>query len=102
MINRTFNRLLAPVAGLSMLLPISGTSAADLPDFSELAAAVSPAVVNISTTQKVEPKGHFKHPFSMPDIPGGSDIEDLFRRFFKNPEGQNQLPPQEGHSLGSG
>ncbi|MBF0470982.1 MAG: DegQ family serine endoprotease [Gammaproteobacteria bacterium] len=80
---------------------------ASLPDFTELAEASSPAVVNISTTQKKSSsaKKPFSHHFKIPDIPGGSELEELFRRFFDQQGGSGGHGHpfgEEGHSLGSG
>ncbi|MEM7176767.1 MAG: DegQ family serine endoprotease [Pseudomonadota bacterium] len=64
--------------------------------FADLAQKLSPAVVNISTSQTVEqlPDGE------VPQVPEGSPFEDLFRDFFDRngrPQG-----PREVQSLGSG
>ncbi len=91
------------VAGLFMLSIAAGTTQArSLPDFTELAAQNSPAVVNISTQQKTKsvkqrlPKG-----FSMPDIPEDSPFSDLFKHFFG--EGMEGFESdRESRSLGSG
>ena len=75
-------------------------NAANLPDFTGLVQQVSPAVVNISTTQKIK---HLrgKHPgMEIPDLPEGSPWGDLLRKFFGDENG-----PQEDYntqSLGSG
>ncbi|WP_407635329.1 DegQ family serine endoprotease [Methylohalobius crimeensis] len=70
--------------------------AARLPDFTELVQNTSAAVVNISTTKKIEPQEMPQLPEGM-DIPEGSPLEELFKHFF----GQRGLP-QETRSLGSG
>lgn len=67
-----------------------------LPDFTELVEETSPAVVNISTTQK--PQSRFG---GQMDLPQG--VPDIFRHFFGVP----QQPSPRGHSqerasLGSG
>ena len=61
--------------------------------FADLAERLSPAVVNISTSQMLE------RPENLPDLPPGSPFEDLFRDFFDRgmPQG-----PQTVESLGSG
>ena len=62
--------------------------------FADLSEKLSPAVVNISTAQRVEA------PDGRPEIPPGGPFEDLFKDFF------DQLPQQRGprsvQSLGSG
>ncbi|QKT02402.1 DegQ family serine endoprotease [Ectothiorhodospiraceae bacterium 2226] len=77
---------------------------AALPDFTELAEQNSPAVVNISTTQRAQGQDMpgFRMP-EMPDMPEGP-WGDLFRHFFgEGPEG-GAPPPEafESQSLGSG
>lgn len=62
--------------------------------FADLSEKLSPAVVNISTAQRVDA------PDGRPEIPPGGPFEDLFKDFF------DQLPQQRGprsvQSLGSG
>jgi serine protease Do len=63
--------------------------------FADLTARLSPAVVNISTTQQVE-VGRF------PGIQPGSPLEELFRRF-QEQQGEDGRPvTREATSLGSG
>ncbi len=71
-----------------------------LPDFTKLVEQNSPAVVNISTTQKVKHPHAMPHGFQMPDIPEDSPWGDLLRRFFGE-EGE-RLEEFESQSLGSG
>lgn len=65
--------------------------------FADLAAKVSPAVVNVSSTHVVENQGSNGMPFS---VPPGSPFEDFFKQF------QQQMPQQHRaqkvSSLGSG
>lgn len=74
------------------------SASAQLPDFTELVQDSSPAVVNISTTQKQNSR------FSSQDIPQG--VPDIFRHFFGAPQNPRNNPPrgngQERASLGSG
>jgi serine protease Do len=71
------------------------TAQAALPEFTELVKRNSPAVVNISTTQKVT-RGPA---MEMPDIPEGHPFGELFKRFF----GEDGMPEdRESESLGSG
>ncbi|MGE0823631.1 MAG: DegQ family serine endoprotease [Candidatus Binatia bacterium] len=75
-----------------------------LPSLSEVARRVSPAVVNISTTQKPDPskrrteRRRRPSPFGPGPNPfgGGEDFEEFFRRFF------GDRPPSQQRSLGSG
>lgn len=85
---------------LGLCLPLGMLQARQLPDFTALVEQASPAVVNISTTQKV--RGHRRLPPGMeiPDLPEGTPFGDLFRHFF----GEGEDGPQEfdSKSLGSG
>lgn len=78
-------------------------SARDLPDFTVLAEENAASVVNISTkqTSKLSRYRHFNIP-EFNDIPEGSPLGDLMRRFFGD-HGM-QMPDEESqkHSLGSG
>jgi serine protease Do len=95
------------VAALSVAtyLTIGGAHAAvsGLPDFTELARANSPAVVNISSTMK-SPKTSSRVPpgFSNPEIPEDAPLSDFFRRFFgdEGPDAPRGIDPRA--SLGSG
>ncbi len=74
-----------------------------LPSFANLADQLLPAVVNISSTQKLETPDHGEGQESLPEMPQfppGSPFEDFFEEFM-NRHGQNEqaLPPA---SLGSG
>ncbi len=86
------------------LLP-TVSHAAGLPDFTELVAANSPAVVNISSTSKVSSEElRNAHP-SMPGEPDGELFEEFMRKFL---ERQGKEMPQsednffDASSLGSG
>ena len=75
---------------------MSNASARVLPDFTELVKDSSPAVVNISTSQKrqrVLPKG-----FEIPQLPKDSPFNEYFRRYF----GEQEPEEFESQSLGSG
>jgi len=67
--------------------------------FADLVERVKPAVVNISTTQKVA-----QRPPMMPfQLPPGSPYEELFRKFFEEQQGEGNMPPPgDAHALGSG
>ncbi len=92
-------RYFFPAAVASLLLIFAaGSSAGTLPDFTGLVDRNSPAVVNISSSQKVAsqrlPKGL--------DIPELEDtpLGELFRHFFG--EGRRMPPELRSRSLGSG
>ncbi|VAX01028.1 HtrA protease/chaperone protein [hydrothermal vent metagenome] len=74
--------------------------AASLPNFTELVEQVGPAVVNISTTQKVKPHAGLPPGMEMPDLPENSPWGELFKKFF----GDKGAPSEDFNtqSLGSG
>ncbi|WP_426169132.1 Do family serine endopeptidase [Sandarakinorhabdus sp. DWP1-3-1] len=63
--------------------------------FADLTARLTPAVVNVSTTQKVEVG-------KMRGIPPGSPLEELFRRFQEQQGEAGEPVTREATSLGSG
>jgi len=72
--------------------------------FADLAEKLSPAVVNISSTQKVSQTQPENLP-NLPQFPQGSPLEDLFKDFMQKQQGGlNGEPPIETPmtSLGSG
>ncbi len=88
----------------SMALMLQNAQARELPEFTRLVEKYSPAVVNISTKQKVHntiagmPPG-----MEIPDFPKGTPWDDLLRRFFGDGGEGGQMPPEhEARSLGSG
>jgi serine protease Do len=93
-----------------MLLMASAAQARDLPDFTSLVENYGAAVVNISTTQKMQHPQIQRMPHGMPEqqIPEGP-FGDLFRHFFGEP-GAPGMPGAPGgdmeefdsKSLGSG
>jgi serine protease Do len=113
------------VAGLTaavLLVPVlSGEVQARGPEkIADVAETVIDAVVNISTSQRVEanaaPRGQRpgqgqQGPGQTPQVPPGSPFEDFFKDFFENrrggpggPGGQQgeNRPPRRTSSLGSG
>ena len=97
--------LFAAAAGAIMLAFVSTPAPARGPEaITEVAEAVIDAVVNISTSQKVDAKPGAQ----MPQLPPGSPFEEFFEEFFKNRRGQgennqNRTPtPRRVNSLGSG
>ncbi|MCB1556468.1 MAG: DegQ family serine endoprotease [Alphaproteobacteria bacterium] len=67
--------------------------------FADLAASLSPAVVNISSTQKTEALENLP---DMPHFPPGSPFEDFFEDFMDRHGGPNGMPATPPTSLGSG
>ena len=82
--------------GLSVAAPSQATTPPD--SFADLAARVSPAVVNISSTHEVEQAGGQQMPFAFPE---GSPFEDFFKPF-QNQQPHQQQNPRKVTSLGSG
>jgi serine protease Do len=71
-----------------------------LPDFTKLVEDSSPAVVNISTTQKRTAQSRPRLPkgLELPDLPENSPFNEFFRRFF----GEGEIEQFDAESLGSG
>jgi len=105
LIRQASRPVLAAMAGALVALPILATpGVARGPDgISDVAEQVIEAVVNISTSQKVESRSS-----PTPQLPPGSPFEEFFEEFFKNrrgPGGGDQAPnrgPRRVNSLGSG
>lgn len=73
--------------------------------FADLVERVSPAVVNISTTQNIQSGGGRTLQDIIPNLPPGSPFEDLFRDFFDQQQrrgGDGQNRTRRVTSLGSG
>src|SRR5471030_2759819 len=93
---------LSLVAAVLMLSQVVTAHAENLPDFTGLVEQASPAVVNISTTQKLPDRSVASS--QMPDLEG---LPPMLREFFersmpqgpKSPKGGRQ---REAQSLGSG
>ena len=85
----------------SRLLPAQPAAARGPDGIADVAEQVIDAVVNISTSQKVDPRAE-----ELPDLPPGSPMEKFFDQFFKNHHGQGGDNSDEGprriNSLGSG
>jgi serine protease Do len=106
----------AMLASAAILLPaLASPSFARGPEnIADVAEAVIDAVVNISTSQTVDPSRGNRGgsggttPEATPRLPPGSPFEEFFDEFFKNRrgqgEGQNRNPttPRRVNSLGSG
>ncbi|MEQ1789107.1 MAG: DegQ family serine endoprotease, partial [Rickettsiales bacterium] len=92
------------IAPVSMIAASSPSSAQEHPaSFADLVDKLSPAVVNISTTQKVKTMRSFMgSPFQgFPDSPETDPFREFFERF-GNPQGMEQPQDREVNSLGSG
>jgi serine protease Do len=98
---------IAAVVGATVALPlVTIPAAARGPDgIADVAEQVIEAVVNISTSQKVEQQ----RSGPTPQLPPGSPFEEFFEEFFKNRRGpgqQGEAPnnraPRRVNSLGSG
>jgi serine protease Do len=88
------NIRILPVAILTLCLVLTlslWTSAAELPDFVQLAQQNKPAVVNISTAKTVSQR-------QMPHMGHGTPFDEFFNRFFNG----QPFPPHKERSLGSG
>ena len=85
---------------LVVLLAGSSAQARDLPDFVDLVEQNSPAVVNISTTQKIRMPGHGGFGGPNLQLPENSPFNELFRHFFD--DGAGSPRHREAQSLGSG
>jgi serine protease Do len=91
-----------PAAALAAALILTAVqpAAARGPDnIADVAEQVIDAVVNISTSQKIDPRVT-----DLPDLPPGSPMEEFFDQFFKNRRGPggSEQTPRRVNSLGSG
>ena len=99
-------RVTAPIEGIlwavCSLFILSGAARAQaLPDFTELVERSSPAVINISTSQKRAMPFKLPKGFELPkdlDIPKDSPFYEYFQRYF----GERAPQEFESQSLGSG
>ncbi len=87
----------ALLLGLSVVAP--GQAATPPDSFADLAAKVTPAVVNISSTHVLEQKGGGQMPFQFPE---GSPFEEFFKPFMEQQRQQQPQHPRKVTSLGSG
>jgi len=99
---------IAALAAAIVVLPAFNAAARGPENVADVAEQVIDAVVNISTSQKVDARLG-----NMPDLPPGSPMEEFFDEFFKNRRGQGGQGGQGGpgdqdraprriNSLGSG
>jgi serine protease Do len=97
--------LVATLAAAIYLLPAQPAAARGPENIADVAEQVIDAVVNISTTQKVDARVN-----GLPDLPPGSPMEEFFDEFFKKHRGQGgadngddaDKSPRRINSLGSG
>ena len=92
--------LLAAALAAALTLTAAQPPAARGPEnIADVAEQVIDAVVNISTSQKIDPRVT-----ELPDVPPGSPMEEFFDQFFKNRRGGggNEQTPRRINSLGSG
>ena len=95
-IRRARREVLRGAAAVFLILPLvmSAADARSAPDsFADLAERLSPAVVNISTSQVLDAARR-----SIPGVPEDSPLNDFFKEFMEQ-QGQR---PQRVQSLGSG
>src|SRR6202789_3639989 len=70
---------IAPVSAAIIVLPAWTAAARGPENIADVAEQVIDAVVNISTSQRVDAKMG-----NLPDVPPGSPMEEFFEEFFKN------------------
>ena len=90
--------LLAALAASFIAAGPVGSMAAGPESVAGVAEKLSPAVVNISTTQKMEQSAN---PVPVPDLPENSPFKEFFDEFFDKQQ-RNGQTPQRVSSLGSG
>ncbi len=83
-----------------LILGLSFSAQAALPEFTKIVENSKNSVVNISTTTKA-PKASSKQSTPMPNFPEGSPLGELFEKFFQYGEGGG-APRRDAQSLGSG
>jgi len=94
--------LIALFAILALLVaPLTAFARTTPGSFADLSERLSPAVVNISTAQKVERPSFGPRPG--PELPEGTPFEDFFKDFFdRRGGGDGGNEPRTVQSLGSG
>jgi len=98
---RRFTALIA-FSCLLLLAGLQSVQAERLPGFTDLIKKTQAAVVNISTTQRVQGNIHdLPEGFEMPELPEGSPFGDLFK-YFLDPERGGEPGYHDTKSLGSG
>src|ERR1700728_2930070 len=94
--------VIAALAAAIIVLPAWPAAARGPENIADVAEQVIDAVVNISTSQKVDARVG-----NMPDLPPGSPMEEFFEEFCKNRRGKGgpgdqDRTPRRINSLGSG
>src|SRR5580693_6957746 len=96
--------LFAALSAAVFVLPVRPAAARGPENIADVAEQVIDAVVNVSTSQKVDARVS-----GMPDLPPGSPMEQFFDDFFKKHRGQgggdngdSDNSPKRVTSLGSG
>ena len=100
-----FPCLIAALSAAVFVLPARPAAARGPENIADVAEQVIDAVVNVSTSQKVDARVS-----GMPDLPPGSPMEEFFDEFFKKHRGQggdnggddSDKAPHRVSSLGSG
>lgn len=88
-----------PVA-VTLAVPAPAVARAAPESFADMASALLPSVVNISTSEKIDPAKAAQDMPEMPQFPPGSPFEEMFKDFF-----ENQMPKgkvRKATSMGSG
>jgi serine protease Do len=98
---RNFKHYTAALMGF-WLMGLTAMARADLPDFTGLVEAASPAVVNISTRQKI-PESRGATGMPMPDLDGlPPGIREFFERSIPQMPRSPRGKQEQAQSLGSG
>src|SRR5512132_4287760 len=90
-------RAAAVLIGVVILLPGAAVARTAPDSFADLAAKLSPSVVNVSTTQVIEGNPGIE----LPQLPPGSPFEEFFKEFMERGQPRQQQP-RRATSLGSG
>lgn len=102
---RVFRNSLASAAAaaliaVELLAPGSAAARAAPESFADMAEKLTPTVVNISTTQKVQTSQRGLEGF--PQFPPGSPFEEFFKDFMERQQREGNRQPRPVTSLGSG
>ena len=107
-----FAALVFPMPNAQCPMPVRAAQAAPAPEsFAPLVEKLTPAVVNISTTQKIPMRGGVQggvpFMFQLPDDPQLAPFRDFLEQFNKGlqggmPQGKGAPAEREAYSLGSG